>query len=129
MFSVSLNELSPILKGIFDSGELNSKQHTTKISLSPSGNEDWYLSVDTIISVGYRLNSQKATQFRVWSTNIITKYLSDGYLVNEDILKSDPKKLNELAAKIRELRANEKNVYASVRECFKIAATDYEPSS
>ncbi|WP_422126216.1 RhuM family protein [Vibrio fluvialis] len=75
------------------------------------------------------MNTKKATQFRVWSTNLITRYITDGYLVNDDILSSDPKKLSELAAKIRELRANEKNFYASVCECFKIAASDYQPSS
>ncbi|HCG8411088.1 TPA: virulence RhuM family protein [Vibrio parahaemolyticus] len=129
MFSTSIEELTPILKEIFNSGELSRIEHAQKVALTPNGIEDWLFSVDAIISVGYRLDTQKATQFRVWSTNIITRYMSDGYLVNDDILKSDPKKLSELAAKIRELRANEKNVYASVRECFKIAATDYEPSS
>lgn len=129
MFSTSIEDLTPVLKEIFNSGELSRIDHAQKLSLTPNGIEEWFFSVDAIISVGYRLNTQKATQFRVWSTNIITRYMSDGYLINDDILKSDPKKLSELAAKIRELRANEKNVYASVRECFKIAATDYEPSS
>lgn len=129
MFSTSIQDLTPILTEIFNSGELSRIEHAQKVAHTPNGIEDWFFSVDAIISVGYRLNTQKATQFRVWSTNIITRYMSDGYLVNEDILKSDPKKLSELAAKIRELRANEKNVYASVRECFKIAATDYAPNS
>jgi len=129
MFSTSIEDLTPVLKEIFNSGELSRIDHAQKLSLTPHGIDEWFFSVDAIISVGYRLNTQKATQFRVWSTNIITKYMSDGYLINDEILKSDPKKLSELAAKIRELRANEKNVYASVRECFKIAATDYEPSS
>ena len=86
-------------------------------------------SLDTIISVGYRVNSKKATQFRIWATGILKQYIKDGFVLNESLLKSDPGKLNLLAAKIRELRASEKNVYASVRECFKIAASDYEPSS
>lgn len=129
IFSTTIQDLTPVLKEVFNSGELSRIEHAQKVTLSDNGIEDWFFSVDAIISVGYRLNTQKATQFRMWSTNIITRYMSDGYLVNEDILKSDPKKLSELAAKIRELRANEKNVYASVRECFKIAATDYEPNS
>ncbi|MCD9481542.1 RhuM family protein [Photobacterium phosphoreum] len=129
MFLLSIEQLIPELKKIFDSGELNSDEHSKKIFSNQSGIDEWFLSVDVIISVGYRLDTKKATQFRVWSTNIITKYMSDGYLVNDEILKSDPKKLNELAAKIRALRFNEKNVYASVRECFKIAASDYQPRS
>ena len=129
MFSLSVDRLMPELKEIFDSGELSSIEHSQKIFCSQGGVDEWFLSVDVIISVGYRLDSQKATKFRVWSTNIITKYMTDGYLVNEDILKSDPQKLNELAAKIRALRFNEKNVYASVKECFKISASDYQPKS
>ncbi|WP_295890932.1 RhuM family protein [uncultured Vibrio sp.] len=123
MFSTTILEVTPVLTEIFNSGELSRIEHARK------EDDDWYFSVDAIISVGYRLNSQKATQFRVWSTNTLARYVTDGYLINDDILKSDPKKLSELAAKIRELRANEKNIYASVRECFKIAASDYEPSS
>ncbi|MBY7799854.1 virulence RhuM family protein [Vibrio fluvialis] len=129
MFSTSIQDLMPAITEIFNSGELSRIEHAKKVALTLNGIDEWYFSVDTIISVGYRLNTKKATQFRVWSTNLITRYITNGYLVNDDILSSDPKKLSELAAKIRELRANEKNVYASVRECFKIAASDYQPSS
>lgn len=129
MFSTTVTELAPILNDIFKSKELDVATHAKELSINNQNNKEWFISVDVVISVGYRLNTQKATQFRQWSTNIITKYLSDGFVLNEDILKSNPQKLNELAAKIRELRANEKNVYASVRECFKIAASDYSPSS
>lgn len=88
-----------------------------------------YYSLDAIISVGYRVNSIKATKFRIWATSIIKQYIQDGYAINEELLRGDPAKLNKLAVKIRELRANEKNIYASVRECFKLSASDYEPSS
>lgn len=129
MFSTTIQDLTPVISEIYNTKELNSIEHAKKLTLKPNGYEDWYFSVDTIISVGYRLDTHKATQFRVWSTNVVAQYLSDGYLVNDEVLKSDPQKLKQLAAKIRELRANEKNIYASVRECFKIAASDYEPNS
>lgn len=129
LFSIQIQELSPILRNIFDSGELSQTENARKITVNPAFDDEWHFSTDAIISVGYRLNSQKATQFRIWSTGILSKYMSDGFVFNEDMLKSDPKKLSQLAAKIRELRANEKNIYAAVRECFKLAASDYEPSS
>ncbi len=88
-----------------------------------------YYSFDAIISVGYRVNSKRATEFRRWATVVLKQYARDGFVINEELLRSDPKKLNALAVKLRELRANEKNVYASVRECFKMASSDYEPSS
>ena len=88
-----------------------------------------HYNLDVIIAVGYRVNSKKATQFRKWATQVLHTYIKDGYVVNEALLRDDPEKLNKLAAKIRELRADEKNVFAQVRECFKISASDYEPTS
>ncbi|WP_232599627.1 RhuM family protein [Photobacterium carnosum] len=129
MFSTTITELVPILNDIFKSKKLDVATHAKELNINNQNDKEWFIRVYIVISAGYRLNTQKATQFRQWSTNIITKYLSDDFVLNEDILKSNPQKLNELAAKIRELRANEKNVYASVRECFKIAASDYSPPS
>lgn len=85
--------------------------------------------MDAIISVGYRVNSSKATQFRIWATDIISRYVEDGYVIDEDRLKDDPQALNELAGKIRELRATEKAAYTLVRDCFMIASSDFEPTS
>ncbi|MBA6296713.1 RhuM family protein [Colwellia sp. MB02u-9] len=129
IFETDIKSISLQIENIFKEKELNEHEHFQTAPSATSTNMVDYYSFDLITSVGYRVDSKKATQFRMWATQVTTQFVKDGFVINEELLRSDPKKLNALAAKIRELRANEKNVYASVRECFKLAASDYEPSS
>lgn len=85
-----------------------------------------HYNLDMILSVGYRVSSPKATEFRKWATATLRSYIVDGYAINDARLKDDPQSLRKLAARIRELRANEVNVYAAVRDCFKEASIDYD---
>lgn len=129
IFETDQSGIARHLANIFTSGELVELSNMQKLHIANSSKPVQFYSLDAIISVGYRVNSKIATQFRIWATGVLKQYLKDGFVINEELLRSDPKKLNELAAKIRELRANEKNIYASVRECFKLASSDYEPTS
>lgn len=129
IFATERSVITKHIGNIFLDGELEEDSNVQKMHIATSAKPVKFYGLDVIISVGYRVNSKKATQFRIWATGVLKQYIRDGFVINEEILRSDPKKLNKLAAKIRELRANEKNVYASVRECFKLAASDYEPSS
>ena len=88
-----------------------------------------HYNLDVILSVGYRVSSPKATRFRQWATQTLRSYIVDGYAINESRLRTDAGAANRLAAKLREIRADEKNIYASVREYFKIASTDYDNNS
>jgi hypothetical protein len=129
ILGIDVSEITKHLKSVFDSRELDQDSNVQKMHIANSSKPVQFYSLDTIISVGYRVNSQKATKFRVWANGILKQYIRDGYVINEAMLRESPEKLNELAAKLRELRASEKNIFSSVREVFKIAATDYEPSS
>lgn len=135
LFDVSISTINEHLLNIFESDELSSEATIRKFRIvqlegtREVTREIDHYNLDSIISVGYRVNSSKATQFRIWATGILRQYVADGYVLNEMRLRNDPAALSKLAAKLRELRANEKNIYASVRECFKLAASDYEPSS
>lgn len=129
IFNTDRSVITKHLGNIFSDGELDENSNVQKMHIAISDKPVKTYSLDAIISVGYRVNSKKATQFRIWATSVLKQYLQDGYAINEELLRGDPKKLNKLAVKIRELRSNEKNIYASVRECFKLAASDYEPSS
>lgn len=132
LFDCSTDNIALHLKNIFKDDELDQKAVTEEYSVTALDGKNYntkHYNLDAIIAVGYRVNSKKATQFRKWATQVLHTYIQDGYVVNEALLRDDPEKLNQLAAKIRELRANEKNVFAQVRECFKISASDYEPSS
>ncbi len=132
LFDCSTDNIALHLKNIFKDDELDQKAVTEEYSVTALDGKNYntkHYNLDAIIAVGYRVNSKKATQFRKWATQVLHTYIQDGYVVNEALLRDDPAKLNQLAAKIRELRADEKNVFAQVRECFKISASDYEPSS
>lgn len=135
LFDCSTDNIALHIKNIYNEDELNEAATTEDYSVVRiEGSKEVkrrikHYSLDAIIAIGYRVNSKKATQFRQWATQILQTYVQDGFVVNEALLRDDPEKLNQLAAKIRELRANEKNVFAQVRECFKISASDYEPTS
>ena len=132
LFDVDVRTINEHLKNIIDTNELDGDSVIRKFRITATDGKSYdtkHYNLDAIISVGYRVSSSKATQFRKWATQVLHTYIQDGYVVNEALLRDDPAKLNQLAAKIRELRADEKNVFAQVRECFKISASDYEPSS
>jgi hypothetical protein len=88
-----------------------------------------HYNLDMILSVGYRVSSKRATAFRQWTTQTLRAYLDQGYVINEKALRDSPAKLNQLAAQIRALRSEEKQVYAKVRECFKISSSDFDSES
>lgn len=85
--------------------------------------------MDAILSVGYRVNAKNAISFRQWATQTLKTYIEQGYVINEKALRESPEKLNKLAAAVRSLRSEEKQIYAKVRECFKICSSDYDSSS
>jgi len=129
LFEIDVSGVARHLKSIFESGELKENSNVQKMHIAKSSKKVQFYSLDATISVGYRVNSQAATKFRVWANGVLKQYIRDGYVIDELTLRESPERLNELAAKLRELRASEKNIFSSVREVFKIAATDYEPSS
>lgn len=129
LFQTDVSGISRDIKGIFDSGELVEKSNLQKLQIAGVAKPTTLYSLDVVISVGYRVNSKAATRFRQWATGTIKAFIEQGFVVNERALRESPEKLNRLAAQIRALRSEEKQVYAKVRECFKVSASDYEPSS
>jgi hypothetical protein len=117
---------------IFKDGELEEASVSRKFRQTGADGKTYeilHYNLDLILSVGYRVSSAKATKFRQWATQTLRSYLIDGYALNESRLRDDPRALRRLAAKIRAMRADERNVYASVRECFKESAIDYDKDS
>lgn len=132
LFEVNVPAISKHLSNIFSDGELDQNSVISKMETTASDGKSYetqHYNLDCIISVGYRVNSSKATKFRKWATQTLNRYLQDGYVLNEEVLSKSPDKLNKLAATIRALRFEEKNAFAAVRECFKISATDYDKAS
>lgn len=120
---------------IFEEGELEQSATTDKFAVvrleggRQVTREVEHYNLDVILSVGYRVSSTKATEFRKWATQTLRRYITDGYALNESRLRSDPNALRDLAAKVRALRSEEKTIYQAVRDCFMIAATDYDKTS
>jgi len=132
LFGVKIPTINEHIKNIFNTKELEENSVIRKFLITASDGKDYntkHYNLDVILSVGYRVNSATATKFRIWATSTLKQYIKDGFVINEAVLRSDPSKLNKLASKIRELRASEKNVFASVRECFKLSSSDYAPKS
>lgn len=118
LFERDSDTIGTHIKNIFDTNELDRDSTTAKFAV--------------VRSEGGRsvaVQSPTATAFRQWSNKVLKSYIVDGYAINEARLREDPEATNKLAAKLREIRANEKNVYASVRDFFKEASSDYSANS
>ena len=86
LFEVKTPAISKHLKNIFDEGELGQNSVVSKMEITASDGKSYdiqHYNLDAIISVGYRVNSQKATQFRIWANNVLKQYIRDGYVINE----------------------------------------------
>jgi len=129
LFETTQSNISQHLGKVFSEGELEERSNIRNVNIDGSKKPVGVYSLDTIISVGYRVNSKAATRFRQWATRTIKAFIEQGYVINEKVLRDSPEKLNKLAAQLRALRSEEKQVYAKVRECFKISASDYQPGS
>ena len=123
LFDVKVPAVSKHLKNIFESGELDEKvviskmetttQHGAVEGKTQTRGTNFY-NLDAIISIGYRVNSQRATQFRIWATKILKQYIIDGYALNKDKLQQ--KKFNELEQTIQLIKQGLENQELSTTE-------------
>ena len=84
IFDTDRSVITKHLGNIFSENELQEISNVQKMHIANSSKPVKFYSLDVIISVGYRVNSKKATQFRVWSNSIIKQYIKDGYVINEE---------------------------------------------
>lgn len=123
------------VKNIYNSGELIPEVTFSKIEIVRNEGsrrvkrQIEHYNLDMILSVGYRVSSNKATEFRKWATKILRSYIVDGFALNESRLCNDPNALKKLAAKVRALRSDEKNIYQAVRDVFSFGTIDYDKKS
>ncbi len=101
LFDTERSVITKHLRNIFDSGELEEKSNVQKMHIANSDKPVAFYNLDLIISVGYRVNSKRGTQFRIWETNVLRKHLVDGYTINEKRLKAQHNKINELQNAVR----------------------------
>lgn len=139
LFSTSKQDVSYHLQNIFDSKELI-KEATVKEILTVqqegkravSRNLEYY-NLDAIIAVGYRVNSLRATQFRIWATQTLREFIVKGFVLDDERLKLNkrfgPDYFNELLERIREIRASERRFYLKITDIYEQCSVDYSPSA
>ncbi len=139
LFDVKIPAISKHLKNIFESGELDEKvvisilENTTAhgaIEGKTQTKQVKYYNLDAIIAVGYRVNSKRATQFRIWATNILKEYIIKGFAMDDERLKQNEKwdYFDEWLERIRDIRASEKRFYQKIRDIY-ATAIDYDRTS
>jgi len=133
LFQVDKSGISRHLRNIYETGELQKEATVAKYAtVQEEGGRHVsrdlkYYNLDAIISVGYRVNSIRGTQFRIWATQRLSEYIVKGFALDDERLKGRDRLadyFDELLARIREIRASEKRVYQRIREIFSLAS-DY----
>ena len=139
LFGVQTPAISKHLKNIFEQGELKEEVVISKMEITnPHGaipgktqsTTTNYYNLDAIISVGYRVNSIQATQFRIWATNILKEYMVKGFVMDDDRLKLAKTTFGkdyfrELLERVRSIRASERRIWQQITDIFAECSIDY----
>ena len=135
LFECSTDNIGLHLKNIFASGELDAEAVTEKSSATASDGKKYmmrFYNLDAIISVGYRINSIRATQFRQWATKILKSFTVKGYVLDKKRLENgqvfDEEYFEHLLDEIREIRASERKFYQKITDIY-ATAVDYSPTA
>jgi len=141
LFDVQRPAISKHLRNIFEEGELDESlvcsilEHTTRhgaIEGKTQLQKSIYYNLDAIIAVGYRVNSKRATHFRIWATQILKEYIIKGFAMNDERLK-DPHQIfgkdyfEEQLARIRDIRSSERRFYQKITDIYASCSADYNP--
>lgn len=136
VFECSVDNISLHLKNIFKDKELNEISVTEESSITASDGKKYKTKIynlDAIIAVGYRINSKKATEFRIWATKILKEYMTKGFALNDERFikgnKYDMKYFDELLERIKTIRVSERMSYQKITDLFIATSTDYNPKS
>lgn len=137
LFGVEVNTINYHLKEIFKSAELSENSVIRKNRITASDGKSYetqFYNLDAIISVGYRVNSSAATQFRIWATQILKEYIIKGFAMNDERLK-DPHYIfgkdyfEEQLARIRDIRSSERRLYQKITDIYAACSADYDPKN
>ena len=124
LFGVDIRTISEHLQTIFKSGELQQDSVIRKFRNTAADGKTYdtqFYNLDAIISVGYRVNSERAIQFRVWATRVLKEYIIKGFALDDERLKQGGQKaryFQELLQRIRDIRSSERNFYQKVTDIY-----------
>ena len=136
VFECSTDNISLHLKHIFEEKELDKKSVTEKCSLTADDGKNYnttIYSLDAIIAVGYRVNSKKATEFRIWATKILKEYMIKGVVMDDERLKNPnyifgEDYFEETLERIRNIRSSERRFYQKITDIY-ATSMDYAKKS
>ncbi len=140
LFQTTADNISLHLKNIYAEGEL--AEESTAEDFSVVQNEGGravrrmlrHHNLDAIIAVGYRVNSKRATQFRIWATQILKEYIKKGFVLDDERLKQGNQVFGEdyfleLLERVRSIRASERRIYQQITDIFAECSVDYDPKA
>lgn len=133
LFDVQKPAISKHLKNIFDKGELQEMAVVSKMETTAADGKRYqtaFYSLDAIIAVGYRVNSARATQFRIWATSVLKEYILKGFVLDDDRLKKGGNPFGEdyfreLLERVRSIRASERRIWQQITDIYAECSTDY----
>ena len=143
LFGVGKSTISRHLKKIFDEHELDEKvvvaffattTHHGAMEGKTQSKETQFYNLDAIISVGYRVNSVRATHFRIWATSVLKEYMQKGFVLDDERLKQGKTAFGqdyfrELLERVRSIRASERRIWQQVTDIFAECSIDYDKDS
>jgi len=140
LFGCSTDNISLHLKNIFADGELEENRTAEEISVVQTegkrqvNRKQKFYNLDAIISVGYRVNSRRATQFRIWATKILKEYMKKGFVLDDERLKQGKAAFGadyfkELLERVRSIRASERRIWQQITDIFAECSIDYDRNS
>ena len=136
LYAVTIPDINYHLKQLDESGEVQLSTAIKKILIPSDNCEDagtTLYNLDVIISVGYRVNSYEATQFRIWAREVLKEYIIKGFVVDDERLKGKnpfgADYFEELLDRIREIRTSERRYYQKITDIYAECSSDYDPKS
>ena len=140
LFGVNVPDISKHLKNIYKEGELKKEATVSKMEIVQNeGGRNVkrmteFYNLDAIISVGYRVNSIKATNFRIWATGVLKEYMTKGFVLDDERLKQGKTAFGkdyfrELLERVRSIRASERRIWQQITDIFAECSIDYTRDS
>ena len=137
LFDVGVPAINKHLTNIFESNELEENSVISILETTAADGKNYktkFYNLDAVISVGYRVNSTKATQFRIWATKTLKEYIIKGFVLDDNRLKQGEAVFGkdyfkELLERVRSIRANERRIYQQITDIFAECSIDYDPKA
>lgn len=137
LFGCSTDNIGQHLKNIYREGELSTESTTEDFSVVQQEGarqvqrQITFYNLDAIISIGYRVNSQKATRFRQWATKVLNEYIRKGFVMDDERLKQGETifgkdYFRELLERVRSIRASERRIWQQITDIYAECSTDYD---